>query len=548
MKKLTTFISIILIISIYVLVFAGCGGTETGEKKQPEEAAKGEADQEKSDDEVVVRLDTNDEGYPQPFTHHARGPGRSKMRLIFDSLLERGENGHIPWLAKDWEVSEDGTEYTFYIREGIEWQDGEELTAEDVAFSFEYYQDHPPVDISEPVVFDILEDIEVLDDYKVKMTTERAHAPYVLEAGEMRIIPKHIWEDIDDPQQFTDEEAVIGSGPYKLKEYNEEHSTYEFEANPDFWGPKQKVDVLQYRPVSDEVMALENNDIDQAEIPEDVLQRFEDDPTYEIAERPGVWAYRLRINFDNVSWLNEQKARQALAYAIDRENIINTVARGAGIPGNMGLLPPDHHMHNPDVPEYEHDPDKARELMEKADVIDNNEEVSVEIIVGDDQEEVRMAELLRQDLREIGIDLEINSMDSQARDSQSKEGNYELAIMGHGGWGDDPENYFSIRFDDAKEGTGIYGGIPGYENEDVDLIREKQREELDEEKREELIKQVQEIWAEDIPEIPLYYVTGHYVYNKDVYDNWTFVYNHHSIDQHKITYLDRDDEIFEEDK
>ncbi len=141
------------------------------------------------------------------------------MRLIFDSLLERGENGQIPWLARNWEVSEGGTEYTFYLREGVKWQDGQDLTAEDVAFSFEYYQDHPPVD-NEPEVLDMLKEIKVLDDYQVEMVTEKTHAPFLQQVGEMRIIPKHIWEDVEDPQKFTEDKALVGSGPYQLKSQN----------------------------------------------------------------------------------------------------------------------------------------------------------------------------------------------------------------------------------------------------------------------------------------------------------------------------------------
>jgi len=537
--KMSLLASVILLMAFSFVFIAGC------DEEKEEEVAVEEKQDEKPDDEVVVRLEGRDDGYPQPFTHYARGPGRSKMRLIFDSLLERGENDHIPWIAEDWEVSENGTEYTFYIREGIEWQDGEKLTAEDVAFSFEYYQDHPPVD-NEPEVFEILEEIKTPGDYKVELIFDSKHAPLLQQAGELRIIPKHIWENVEDPQDFTEDKAVVGTGPFELKEYSEEHGTYEFKASTDFWGPEAKVDVLRYVPVSDEVMALENKDIDQAQIPVDVLDRFEGDPAFEILERPGLWAYRVIPNLENVTWLEEQKARQALAYAIDREYIVETVARGAGIPGNMGLFPPDHHMHNPNVKQYEHDPDKARELMEKAGIMNGQEDVSLEIIIGDEQEEVRMAELLSQDLEKIGINLEVNSMDSQARDEQVTEGNYELALIGHGGWGDDPNEYFIRRFDD--EGTGMHSGILGYENEDVERIGRKQLKETDEEKREELIREVQEIWAEDIPEIPLYYVTGHYVYNQEVYDNWTFVYNHHSIDQHKITYLDREHEMFEADK
>lgn len=539
-------LSLVFIITIFFSIIAlGNGCSDNQSRANDVDNLKGFQDDD--DKEIIVRLEGADYGYPQPFTHYARGPGRSKMRLIFDSLLERGEKGHIPWLAEDWEISREGKEYTFHIRKGVTWQDGKELTAEDVGFSFEYYLEHPPVD-NEPMVFEILEKVEVLDKYRVKMTLTKPHAPFVLEAGELRIIPKHIWEEVEDPRKFTEEKSLTGTGPYQLTSYSEEHGTYEFKAWENFWGPNQKVDLIQFKPVSDEVMALENKDIDLAEIPRDVLPRFENNPSHEIVEKPGLWAYRLIPNMERVSWLKEQKVRQALAYAIDREKIVNTAGRGEGIPGNMGLLPPDHYMYNPEVYSYEYNPDKARELLEEARVFSKGDEVSLDLLTGDDSREIRIAELLREDLAIIGIDLNIQAVDSQRRDTQVQEGNYQMAMIGHGGWGNDPNDYFLRRFEAQEEGAGLHYGIPGYENKEVSRIGEEQSKEPDENKRRELIYEVQEIWAKDVPEIPLYYLTGHYVYNQEAYNGWTFVYNHHSLDQHKISYLDRNHEIFREDR
>ena len=90
-------------------------------------------------DGLVINLSGGDWGYPSPYTHYSRGPGMFKMRLIFDSLLERGEEGLIPWLAKDYDISNDGKVYTFVLNQGVKWHDGKDLTAEDVKFSFEYF-------------------------------------------------------------------------------------------------------------------------------------------------------------------------------------------------------------------------------------------------------------------------------------------------------------------------------------------------------------------------------------------------------------------------
>lgn len=106
----------ILIAAVLFLGITGCSDSDTLENQY-------------KDKSVVVNLQGGDWGYPTPFSHYSRGHGIYKMTLIFDSLLERGEKGYIPWLAKEWTVSEDGCKYTFILRENIKWHDGIDLTA-----------------------------------------------------------------------------------------------------------------------------------------------------------------------------------------------------------------------------------------------------------------------------------------------------------------------------------------------------------------------------------------------------------------------------------
>jgi len=93
----------------------------------------------------TIRLAGGDYGYPTPFQHYPRGPGSFKMNLIFDALVEKDDEGIIPWLAENWDISTDGTEYTFYLRKNVKWQDGQDFTSNDVKFTIDYVKKYPPV-------------------------------------------------------------------------------------------------------------------------------------------------------------------------------------------------------------------------------------------------------------------------------------------------------------------------------------------------------------------------------------------------------------------
>lgn len=535
-RSLTVVISLVVLLTFSCCLLCGC------KSDQAQEVSKAEGN--KTVD--VIRLAGGDYGYLTPYAHYPRGPGSFKMRLIFDSLLERDEKGYINWLAEKYELKENGKQYLFTIRDGVKWHDGKPLTADDVKFSFEYACEHPMV--SSTISKNDIEKVDVVGDRQVLVTVKKPSAVMLSNLGTSRIIPKHIWEKVDNPKEFLDKEAVIGCGPYVLTDYSKEHGTYRLEAFKDYWGPKQRVKVIEFIPVSEEILAFEQGEIDMAGVTPDVLPRFEKEPQYKIVKSPAFWGYRMLFNMSETPVFQQKELRQAFCYAMDKNDMLEKVQRGAGVPGCAGILPPDHVMYNSKAKKYNYDPQKAEELLVKLgyDKLENGvrvnskgEKLSFNLLVGG---EVRLAEVLKEQLEKVGIEINVQSVDGKTRDARVQDNKYQLAITGHGGWGNDAD-YLRERFSSEKKAGGSISPnltrFKGYSNPELSELLEKQFETLDEKKRKEQIFKAQELLAEDVPEIPLFYTTGYTVYKPAKYDGWMFMFDHHSLSHSKLSYLER---------
>ncbi|NPV30434.1 MAG: diguanylate phosphodiesterase [Firmicutes bacterium] len=518
------------ILGFFLISAAGCtsrqpAGSRAGEEKP-----------------VVVRLAGGDWGYPSPYAHCERGPGYYKMLLIFDSLLEKDEGGIIPWLAAKWEVSGERV-YTFHLRKNVRWQDGKPFTAGDVVFSWEYARKHPRAWGIDPALVD---EVRSLDEHTVRFRLTRPNAAFLYKLAGFPILPAHIWKDVADPYHYTEPRAVVGTGPYRLASYSKEEGAYRFEANRDFWGPKPRVDVIEMVPVEDEALALEQGKIDLAAVPPDLIERFQNKPGCHIAKGPGYWGYRLIFNLNLRPVLRSREFRQVLAFAIDRKELVEKCAQGAALPGNPGILPPDHIWYNPNVPQYRYNLRKAVELLEQLGWYDRDGDgiredargnrLAFELLLA--QGDARLGKLLKQQLRKAGIELKITSTDPKSRDSLVKQGKYELAVTGEGGWGNDPD-YLRERFTRSAKGAGppVAGGTQGYCNPTVERLAKEQLHETNPVKRRNLVAKLQKALAEDLPELPLYYPTPYYIYRASVYAGWTFMFDHHSLSDAKLSYL-----------
>jgi peptide/nickel transport system substrate-binding protein len=460
-------------------------------------------------------------GHPSPFGFN-RGPGYTRASLLFDTLVWRDASGEtIPWLATDWSLSDDGLTWTFTLREGVRWQDGAPLTVDDVVFSIEYYRTHPGTAWFMSQVNEIESATRTSDD-QVALKLVRPFAPFLQTTAEsLLIFPQHIWEDVDDPRAYTEPEAFVGSGAYRLVEFSQEEGTYLFEANPDFFLGAPYVQRIEFVPISDEALALSNGDITAFDkfggVTEEMLAPFRQEP-FVVSEAPGEWGMFLYFNLEKETPLQDVCLRQAIAHAVDRQALVERVLFGYGDAGRPGFLPPANPFYNPDAPDYAFDLEQAKALLQEA----GYDGAPIQLAYSPDwiMASTRVVEIIEAGLTEIGIPLEHVTMDQATIDAAATEGNYEILITGFGGLGGDPDQ-LRRNFASASPASG-FSRSQGYSNPDFDALAEAQVSMTDVGERQEAVNQMQEILAEDLPALALYYTDRVVVYNAEVFDNWYF--------------------------
>lgn len=511
--------SLTVIILLLVLLTFSCGLHYGCKSENAEETTKTEG--KKTAD--VIKLAGGDWGYPTPYGLYPRGPGMRKMTLVFDSLVGTDVNEIImPKLASKWSENEDGLIYTFKLRPEVKWHDDKPFTSDDVVFSYEYMKKYLPVNGGCP---DTVKHVEAIDELTVKIQIEEQDVDFLSNLSSWVIIPKHIWENVTDPNNFTTD-AAVGTGPYKLTEYSKEHGTYRFVANADFWGSKPRINEIKFVPAGEAVLAFEQGEIDRNSVTPDILARYENNREYRIMSYETSWAYRLYFNMAKRPELAEISFRQAIAYAVNRQELVDKIARGNAVPGSPGVLHPKNEYYNAQAPQYSHDTTKAKELLNSLGYKDadtdgilknsQGERLSFQLVCDDGS--ARLAEVIQQHLAEVGIEVVIKSVDMKTRDDRFKNGDYELCINGSGN-GEDLSELTNIS--SQGKATSTTAKTMGYNNPEVDKMYTAQQKEKDPEKRKGIMFELQQIIAEEIPKLTIYYTKSLAVHRPAVYDGWS---------------------------
>jgi len=469
-----------------------------------------------ADDEMVpvitIADSTGDWGYPSPYNHYSRGPGYIRMSLIFDTLIWKDEDGFVPALAESWEYLPDEKAYLFHLREGVTWNDQEPFSAQDVAFTVDYIKDHPYQWVDSSTI----DSAEVIDDRTVKIILSREYAPFLDQvAGTLPILPQHIYERVSDPASFTDSKALTGTGPYKLKNYDKAQGSYLYEANEHYYMGSPRTKEIRFVKVSQEMASasLEKGDVDAAAVPGEMADRLKDEG-FNVIEGSHDWVAKIMVNHRKEPFSNV-KFRQALYYAIDREDLVQTGLRGYGLEGCAGLYASDNEWYNPDQKEYSYQPATAAQLLEEMGYArDENGQYyaiegypdGIELLITADTE--RQGELIKKHLEDAGIKINLRSVDSKTLDNLVMEWKFDLALSGHGGLGGDPAILNKVVLDMNSFNSARYD-----RNSELNDVLNDQLEEMDPAKRADLVDLAQQLLAEDLPALPLYYTDSYWASN-----------------------------------
>ena len=527
--------------AIAASMITGCGAgakTETAVSTEAETTAAEEKettaaetvqDTEKRKERILTVSGNGDFGFPSVYTISPKGQGYMTLSYIFDTLMWKDESGLIPYLAEDYSVSEDGLTYTFQLRKGVSFTDGTPFTAEDVKFTFDYMKEHPYKWVSVSMV----EEASVVDEHTVEIKLNKTYNPFLSDvAGSLPILPKHIWENVTEPETFTEPEAAISTGPFILENYDAAAGTYTYKATEDYFYGDVQIDKLVIANVSggDSKEALLSGEIAAApNISYKAAMSLKDSPEYTVLEGPGLSVTRLYFNFDEEA-MAVKEIRQAMYHAVNLDEIVEKAYGGAGYPGSAGHVQPGTPWYNPDVRQYAYDVETAKKMLSEAGAADSNgdgileyngEEMSYTLTFTENDE--KLAELLVSYMKAVGIELVPQSADDATVKAAISEGNFELAFNTNGSFGGDP--VFLSRFatagaDGAPSVTG-QGGTT-WESEEYNKIYNESAVEQDDAKRHQQVNELQEIIAEELPCLTLYYKKAVAAYNNTIFDGFYY--------------------------
>ncbi|MDQ0351421.1 peptide/nickel transport system substrate-binding protein [Alkalibacillus filiformis] len=486
-KKLLTTLLLTLLI-----VLAACGGGG-----QDSESAGGEDEAEDltnndAEDTLVVGLDDDP---PLLDPHLSTAQVESQIfKANYETLINVDENlDPIPGLAKDWDVSEDGLTYTFYLQEGVTFHDGADFNAEAVKYNFERILDE---DLGSPNASDLrlIEEMSVEDEYTFVVELEETFAPFLSGLS-------HRAGQIVSPKAAEDEEIdlsnePVGTGPFQFVDRTAQ-SHLEFERFDDYWGESPDYKYLEYHAFSNEdtrITNLVSGDLDIVNrIAHKDIEQLEENPEINMSEEDGIGFQGLMLNTDREPFDN-QKVRQAMNYAVDRDAITEVVFHNGAEPA-VSPFAPSSWANNPDLEVPDREVEKAQELLEESGV----EDLSFTLTVSPSPAEQQLSEMLKSMLDDVGFEVEIEQVEFGAILDRMYEGDYDVARLGWSGRVDPDGNAYSwFHTDETYNFTGS-------SNEQLDELLVDARTTVDQNERQEMYRQAAEILWDEAPYIFLYH-------------------------------------------
>lgn len=425
---------------------------------------------------------------------------------VYDGLV-RYKSGTLevePALATGWQVSEDGLEYTFDLREGVKFHDGSDFDADAVVFNFERMlnEDHPYHDTGPfPLAFffSAVDSVEALDAQTVKFTLNAPYAPFLSNLA----YPTGLIVSPDAVAQHGADfgRNPVGTGPYKFAEWRSNEAVV-VEKNADYWDGTPALEAVIFRPITDantRVAEMLAGGIDlMVEVPPVALGEFEGD-RFSISEQAGPHVWFLILNAKEGPFA-DKLVRQAANYAVNKTALVDNVLEGTAAVAAGPTPPAFAWAYNEALEPYPYDPDKARALLAEAGM--ESPEVTFYVTEGGSGmlDPVAMGTAIQADLQAVGFDVTIETYEWNTFLGEVNPGLEGKADMAEMAWmTNDPDTlpYLTLRTDAWPDKGGFNSGY--YSNPEVDALLEEARVSTSQEERAELYKKMQEIVQDDAP-------------------------------------------------
>lgn len=520
-------ISMMLVLSMFL---AACNGNKAGNEAPPADTGKApdkpkEEEPAKSNEPVDGGdLVIGSTGSPTMFNglYSSDATSSDIEGFIFDSLVGSDlefnpvtDNA----MAEKVEESEDGLTYTVTLREGIKFHDGEPLTADDVVFTYNIPLSDD-YDGPRKSYFESLESVEKVDDLTIKFHLKKVDVQFPVVGLGFGILPEHILGDVpiaDLGEHEFNTKNPIGSGPFKFEEWKDGQYV-KVVAFDDFYLGRPHLDSITMKIVPDAnamMTQLQNRDIDfWAGIPGsdiDTVRDFVEASELKIEEGLALsytfFGYNLRNDL-----FKDKNVRHALSHAIDREAIVEHIMNGNGEVAHVPESPLSW-AYNPDVPKFEYDAEKAKQLLADAGWVAGSDGIlekdgkkfSFEVKTNQGNK-IRedIVVLIQEQLKELGIEAkpQVVEFSSLIADIDPGVWNFDAIVLGWSlGTDPDPSGIFHTK--EIEQGLNFIG----YSNPELDTLMDQQLQERDRDKRKEQIGKIQQGLAEDQPYTFLYYPT-----------------------------------------
>ncbi len=546
--------------SVLILLFiVGCGRKDSGTggssaaSPLPEPPVKYEIEPGKHGGRLVMAVF----GEPKTFNPITANESSSTdvIAALFAGLVgtDYKKFEQFPALAQSWTVADDKKTWTFKLRKGLRWSDGQPLTASDVTFTWRVIYD---TNINN-VVVDLFringKDFTVTnsDDLTVHVITPEIYAPFLEFFGGVPVLPRHILEPAVREKRFesaygisTPANAIVGSGPYRIKEFKSGQHVL-LERNPHFAGVDPKGQRLPYfenviwLTVPDfNAMALRmlqgESDVHQFLRPDEV-DRFREESKkgkFKVVElgtqmEPTYFWFNQNTNLNKngqpivspvkLKWFRNQKFRQAMAHAMDRQSIIQAAYGGRAKPNYGFLSPANERWFNPNTPQYPYSQDKARALLAEIGIQDRNGDGILEDAQGNKIEftlitntghtiREKIGVFLQEDLKKLGIQLNFQRLDFNTLvDRLNVTYDYEAILLALGGSGLDPAQNMNV----LKSGGFTHVWFPRQTSPTtewearMDELMDRQLATLEFAERKKYFDEVQQIFGEQLPMISI---------------------------------------------